>query len=272
MSRFRELHTSSANLSAASGVTRTHSGMLVPVNIGQASPMERKLRPRRRKYAPLLVPRGVSITTNPQRDLRRKHSTTSEDYCKPGTGPGRFGASGYEGYPFRRDALPGVDMQSTSHSTHRQHWPSTSYATRPSFRPPTAERPKSVDPNIFRSISQTSFQPLPDNWSMRVPGSRSPAEDRNFEKEKNIILERRRIHYPSDLTTTSGATYQGGTHIIRSRPCTPQDSPSFMGDPSIGSERWETTSSAYIRHLQSGPLWRADKGLSTRSTVFLDSR
>ena len=101
-------------------------------------------------------------------------------------------------------------MQSTSHSTHRQHWPSTSYAS-DQLQAPNSRTTEVGGSQHFRSISQTSFQPLPDNWSMRVPGSRSPAEDRNFEKEKNIILERRRIHYPSDLTTTSGATYQGGT-------------------------------------------------------------
>lgn len=271
MSRFRELHTSSANLSSSSGLTRTHSGKLVPVVLGLASPVERKLRPIRRKYAPLLPPRSSRMTTDPQRDLRRKHATTSEDYCKPGTGPGRFGSTGYEGYPWRRDAVPGVDLQATSYSVQYPRWPEHIYAMRgPNFRPEHDRRPHTVDPSIFRSTSQTSFQPPPEHTpAYNTPrGALSPAASKQLEAERQVILQRLATRYPADMMTTSGAVHQRlpRASAERTRSCRPPDSPhSVIGDYGIEQDFQTSSSSAFIRHSQSGPLWRADKSLSTMS-------
>ena len=241
----------------------------MPINFGRASPVERKLRPIRRKYGPMLPPRSSRMTTEPLREVRRKHATTSEDYSRAGTGPGRFSASGYEGYPWRRDAVPGVDMQATSYSMQFQRWPDHIYATRsPSFRPEPGTRPTTVDPSIFRSTSQTSFQPPPDHTpSYSTPrGTLSPAASKQLEAERQALLERRAIRYPSDMSTTSSAVYQSLPRSARTRPCRPPDSPhSVIGSDGVENDFQTSSSSAFIRHSQSGPLWRADKNLRTMS-------
>ena len=240
------------------------------------APRQFSLRSSRRRYAPLVPPTTSSYTTEPVREIRRRHAPFKESYYTGrANGAGTLGLAsrgspdGREGYPFRR-----VDSEPAQHSTYStafQRWPSKPYirATAP-VDDDHKHRPMSADPNIFRSTSMTAFtapDPNTPNYRGGVPvGMKPPLAERQFQLYKNEIIGRHKVVFQGESTFKASFSPPLAP-TPRTRPCTPIQGKSCFGDREARNDFQTSSRAAYVTH-QPTPVFRVDKGKRTASSVF----
>ena len=253
-------------------VTKTHIvGKFQAID----APRAFSLRSSRRRYAPLIPPASSSFTTEPVREIRRKHSTLHESlYTGRANGAGTLGLAsrgspdGREGYPFRR-----VDSEPAQHSTYStayQRWPATRYtkAGRPEDEIP---RPQTAEASIFRSTSMNSFtapDPNTPNYRGGVElGQMPPLAQLQFQLNKNEILGRRSVVFQGE--STAKASFPPPlAPMARTRPCTPLQGKSVIGDRDFRNDFQTSSRAAFVPPPTERRLERVSKDKRYASSVF----